>query len=438
MRILFLTDNFPPEVNAPASRTFEHCRAWVRAGHDVTVVTGFPNFPQGRVYDGYRNRLFQREQIEGINVLRVWTYIAANKGTFRRTLDFLSYMVTGAIAASLVRRPDIVVATSPQLFTACAGAFASMVHRRPFVFELRDLWPEEIQELGVLRSRLLLAPLERLEMSLYRRASLIVAVTEGFRERLIERGIAATKIEVVRNGVDLSRFKPQPPDAVLLRQLGLEDRFVVGYIGTHGQCQALEHVIEAAARCARDPELKQCHFLFVGDGAEKPALEAMAIRLGLKNVTFLAPVMKHDVTRYWSILNVALIHVRRGPLFRRVIPSKLFECFGMGIPVVLAVEGESAQIVSDAGAGLCIAPCDAEAITNAVRRIAADARLADSMRIGASQAAPAFAREACAMRMLTLLEHVAALRPASGVEVEKTAAAIHSNALADQVANRTR
>ena len=192
MRILFLTDNFPPEVNAPASRTFEHCRAWVRAGHEVTVVTGFPNFPQGRIYDGYRNRLFQREQIEGINVLRVWTYIAANKGTIRRTLDFLSYMVTGAVAASLVRRPDVVVATSPQLFTACAGALASMVHRRPFVFELRDLWPEEIQELGVLRSRLLLAPLERLEMSLYRRASLIVAVTEGFRERLVERGITAT------------------------------------------------------------------------------------------------------------------------------------------------------------------------------------------------------------------------------------------------------
>jgi glycosyltransferase involved in cell wall biosynthesis len=404
MRILFLTDNFPPEVNAPASRTFEHCRAWVDAGHDVTVVTGFPNFPQGRVYQGYRNRCWQRERMCGVEVIRVWTYMTANRGIVRRTIDFLSFMATGAVAASCLRRPDVVVATSPQFFTACAGALVSAVHRRPFVFELRDLWPEEIQELGVLRSRLLLGALERIEMGLYHRASLVVAVTEGFRDRLIERGIDAGKIAVVRNGVDLSRFEPRAPDPALIRSLGQEGRFIIGYLGTHGQCQALEHVIEAAAICSGEPELQRCHFLLVGDGAEKHALETQASRLGLTNVTFLPPVSKDEVPRYWAILDLALIHVRRGPLFRRVIPSKLFECFGMGVPVVLAVEGESARIVNDVGAGVCVTPCDAHALVAAIRRLVDDPSLLNSMRRRAREAAPAFARDECAARMLSLLE----------------------------------
>ena len=142
MHILFLTDNFPPEVNAPASRTFEHCREWVRAGHKVTVITGVPNFPRGKVYEGYSNRLWQRETMEGIQVIRVWTYITANAGFAKRILDYQSFMVAATLAAPLVHKVDVVVGTSPQFFTVCAAYVISRFKRIPFVFELRDLWPE--------------------------------------------------------------------------------------------------------------------------------------------------------------------------------------------------------------------------------------------------------------------------------------------------------
>jgi len=149
MHILFLSDNFPPEVNAPASRTFEHCREWVKAGHQVTVISCVPNFPKGRVYAGYRNRLWQTEIIEGIRLLRVWSYITANEGFVKRILDYQSFMVAATLAGLLVRRVDVVVGTSPQFFTVCAAWVLSVFKRIPFVFELRDLWPESIKAVGV-------------------------------------------------------------------------------------------------------------------------------------------------------------------------------------------------------------------------------------------------------------------------------------------------
>ncbi|MCB1630138.1 MAG: hypothetical protein KDI48_20590, partial [Xanthomonadales bacterium] len=151
MHILFLSDNFPPEVNAPASRTFEHCREWVRAGHKVTVITCAPNFPKGKVFEGYRNRLWQRERMDGIEVIRVWSYITANEGFTRRILDYLSYMFMAILAGPFVRRIELVVGTSPQFFTACAAYVVSRYRRVPYVFELRDLWPESIKAVGAMR-----------------------------------------------------------------------------------------------------------------------------------------------------------------------------------------------------------------------------------------------------------------------------------------------
>ena len=153
MRILFLTDNFPPEVNAPASRTYDHAKEWVKAGHDVTVITCFPNFPKGEVYDGYRNKLYQREQVDGINVIRVWSYIAANKGFFKRTLDFISFSITSFIAGLFVKT-DVIVATSPQFFTALSGRTLSFWKRKPWVMEVRDLWPESIKTVGAMKDNL--------------------------------------------------------------------------------------------------------------------------------------------------------------------------------------------------------------------------------------------------------------------------------------------
>ncbi len=208
MHILFLSDNFPPEVNAPASRTFEHCREWVAAGHKVTVITCAPNFPKGVVFEGFRNRLWQKSEVDGITVIRVWSYITKNEGFAKRILDYVSYMFTAFWASLFVRRVDVIVGTSPQFFTACAAYAASVFKRRPWVFELRDIWPESIRAVGAAKDSMLLDWLEKLELFLYRRADAVISVTHAFKRNLITRGIDGAKIAVVTNGVDTTRFQP--------------------------------------------------------------------------------------------------------------------------------------------------------------------------------------------------------------------------------------
>ncbi len=345
MHILFLTDNFPPESNAPASRTFEHCREWVRAGHQVTVITCAPNFPKGKVFDGYRNRLWHQEVMAGIRVIRVWSYITANEGFVKRILDYQSFMLSATLAAPFVRGVDVVVGTSPQFFTACAAYLVSRMKRIPFVFELRDMWPESIKAVGAMKDSAVIRILERIEMFLYRKAARIVTVTHAFKDTLISRGIDGTKVDVVTNGVDLSHFAPQAKDAELVQQLGLRGMFVAGYIGTHGMAHALETLLEAAQILQKTPGAENVRLLFLGDGARKQDLESQARAMGLCNVLFLDSVPKDQVVRYWSLLDVSVIHLRKTDLFTTVIPSKLFECMGMGLPVLHGVAGESADIV---------------------------------------------------------------------------------------------
>lgn len=345
MNILFLTDNFPPESNAPASRTFEHCREWVRTGHQVTVVTCAPNFPKGKVFDGYRNRLWQQEVMSGIRVIRVWSYITANEGFVKRILDYQSFMLSATLTAPFVRNVDVVVGTSPQFFTAYAAYLVSRMKRIPFVFELRDMWPESIKAVGAMKDSAMIRVLERIEMFLYRKAARIVTVTHAFKDTLIRRGIDGQKIEVVTNGVDLSHFSPQAKDAQLLAQHGLDGKFVAGYIGTHGMAHALETLLDAAQKLQQTPGAENIRLLFLGDGARKAELASQAQAMGLGNVMFLDAVPKDQVKRYWSVLDVAVIHSRKAELFTTVIPSKLFECMGMGLPVLHGVAGESADIV---------------------------------------------------------------------------------------------
>lgn len=405
MHILFLTDNFPPEVNAPASRTFEHCREWVRAGHKVTVITGFPNFPKGEVFPGYRNRLWQKETLDGIDVLRVWTYITANEGFFRRILDYQSYMLAAIAAAPFVQNVDVVVATSPQLFTPCAAYVVSRAKRIPYVFELRDLWPESIRAVGALsRAPRIFALLERLELFLYRKAERIVSVTESFRRNLITRGIAAEKISVVTNGVDAARFHPLPRDEALAARFGLSGKFVAGYIGTHGMAHSLETLLDAAVLLKSHPEGADIRLLFLGDGARKQVVKDRSRDMGLDNVLFLDSVPKNEVPRYWSLLDVSVIHLKKTELFTTVIPSKLFECMGMGIPVLHGVAGESAEIVEREGVGLIFEPENAEALTAGLLRLKNDAGLYRGIHSRGPVAARHYDRSELAMRMLSVLE----------------------------------
>lgn len=353
MKILFLTDNFPPEVNAPASRTFDHCREWAKNGDEVTVITCAPNFPQGKVYPGYKNKFWQEERIEGIRVIRVWSYIVANKGFLKRTLDFISYSVSSFFAGLFVKS-DLIVATSPQFFTALSGRALSFWKRTPWVMEVRDLWPESIKTVGAMKDNAFIRHFEWQEKRCYKSAKKIVVVTDSFRKKLIELGIPSEKIAVVKNGVDRSLFVPQPKDSELTSKLKLDGKTVVGYIGTHGMAHKLDFIIQTASKLKdTNPEY---HFLFIGNGAEKEKLLKLKEDLNCDNVTMLDSVPKAEVKNYISILDVCLINLRKSDLFTTVIPSKIFENAAMEVPILMGVEGEAKEIVENYNAGICFEP----------------------------------------------------------------------------------
>lgn len=408
MHILFLTDNFPPEVNAPASRTFEHCYEWVKAEHQVTVVTAVPNFPNGKVFEGYRNSLWQEETIAGIRVIRVWTYISANEGFAKRTIDYLSYMVTGFLASLFVRRVDVVVGTSPQFFTVCATYVTSLFKRVPWVFELRDIWPESIRVVGIMKQGKVLDLLERLELFLYRKANAIVSVTHAFRTSLIQRGVNGDKIHVVTNGVDIGRYSPKEKDTLLVQQYCLQDKFVAGYIGTHGLAHALDTVLDAAKALKAAPDGERFRFILLGDGASKAALRKRAQDEELNTVIFVDSVSKDQVVRYWSLLDVSIIHLKRDELFRTVIPSKIFECMGMAIPVLHGVQGESAGIIEREGVGLLFEPENPSTLIEGLRRLAEDPELVARFKANGLKGAQRYGRPALALRMLDILDELVA------------------------------
>jgi glycosyltransferase involved in cell wall biosynthesis len=381
----------------------------VAAGDQVTVVTCAPNFPTGRVFPGYRNRLWQEESIDGIRVIRVWSYITANEGFVKRVLDYTSYMLTATLASLFVRRVDVVVGTSPQFFTAVAGWMVGALKRVPFVFELRDLWPESIKAVGAMQESAVIRWLERLELFLYRRAARIVSVTHSFRDTLIRRGVDGGKIDVITNGVDLARFSPRPKDRELERALGFEGCFVAGYIGTHGMAHALETLLQAMARLKDHPDGGRIRLLLLGDGARKPALQALAHQLGLTNVCFVETVPKDQVVRYWSLLDVSVIHLRHTELFTTVIPSKLFECMGMGIPVLHGVAGESAVIVERESVGVAFAPEDVDGLVQGLLRLKRDPALRRLLAERGPLAAHRYDRRTLGSRMLDTLRSAAAL-----------------------------
>ena len=401
MRILFLTDNFPPEVNAPASRTFDHCREWVKAGAEVTVITCAPNFPQGKVYPPYKNKLWQEEIMDGIRVIRVWTYIVANKGFLKRTLDFISFSVSSFIAGLFVKT-DLIVATSPQFFTALAGRTLHFWKRRPWVMEVRDLWPESIKTVGAMKDNFFIRYFEWQEKRCYRSAKHIVVVTDSFRDKLISRGVPAEKISVVKNGVNTDLFQPMEKDQALLRELGLEGKTVIGYVGTHGMAHKLDFVLHQAKALEDNPNL---HFLLMGNGAERDNLLRLRDELGCKNVTMLESVPKKEVKRYLSILDVSLINLRRDPLFKTVLPSKIFENAAMGLPILMGVEGEAAELINKYGAGVCFIPEDADDFKAKLSELLSSDTYA-ACKEGCFRLAADFDRQVLAKNMLDILSNV--------------------------------
>lgn len=412
MKLLFITDNFPPEVNAPARRTYEHCRHWVDQGVDVTVLTCAPNFPKGKVFPGYKNRWKQTEVLDGIRVIRVWSYMTNNAGFLKRSLDYFSFALTSYIAG-LRLDPDIIVATSPQFFTTWSACLLSKSKRKPWVFELRDLWPESISAVGMMNNSFLIRMLEKIELALYRDASLIIPNTESFKKNLIKRGISAEKINVVHNGADFSLFLVNPVDQNLRSMLKLEDKFIIGYLGTHGLAHGLDFILDCASNIIED----NIHFLFVGDGAEKEELVRYASEKKMTNVTFLDSVPIHQVPDYLNLMDVSLVPLRKSDTFKTVIPSKIFEAGLSGVPVLLGVEGEAKQLVQTYDTGLCFEPENANDFTDKVYKLYNDSESYRRFSENGKAFARTFDRKVMASRMLNFLR--AQISPALQSNLQK-------------------
>lgn len=404
MKILFFTENFPPETNAAATRVYERALYWIKWGHDVTVITCNPNFPHGRIFEGYQNN-YCTEDMDGIRVVRVRTYVSPNRGFLRRIADFLSFMVNGYRAAKREPNPDIVISTSPQFFTAIAAWWFSKRRKLKYVFELGDLWPASIAAVGAMRANFALRLIEALELKMYRDANAIIALTQSFKDNLTSRDIPDGKISVVINGVDLWRYTPRPRNAQLALQARLADNACVfGYIGTHGMAHALKNVLDAAA-LVRDRQ--DIQFLFVGAGAERGALIERAHQEGLSNVVFLEAQPKERMPDVWSLCDVALVHLKSSEVFAGVIPSKIFEAMGMKLPILFAgPKGEGSRIVSNAKAGLIVNAEDPEALAECTLKFADDAAMRLEMSKHSAAAAPRYSRETQAKHMIEVLQAV--------------------------------
>jgi len=401
MKILFITDNFPPEVNAPATRTYEHCQEWIKMGAEVTVITCAPNFPHGKVYDTYENKLYQKEDFEGIEVIRVWSYITSNQGFAKRVLDYCSFSFM-AFWAGLFQKSDVIVATSPQFFTTWAGLALSKFKRTPWVFELRDIWPESIQSVGAIENSKIINILEKIELALYRDASRVIAVTDAFKKNLISRGIPSEKIDVVTNGSNLTLFNLEQKDQTLLKKLNLEDKFIVGYIGTHGMAHSLDFVVKSISKIAD----KTIHFLFIGNGAMKEEIVNLAVQLKIQNITFLDSISKEDVPSYLSLVDVSLAPLKKSDTFKTVIPSKIFEASAMKKPTLLGVEGEAQRIIENYGAGICYEPENEQDFIEKIYRLKNNQKLYHECQEGCTQLAQSFDRKKLANKMLNILQRI--------------------------------
>jgi glycosyltransferase involved in cell wall biosynthesis len=377
MRIIIVTHYFPPETGAPQARLSGLAAAWAADGDDVTVLTGMPNHPTGVIPPEYRGVIRRRERRDGYRVLRTWLYATPNEGMARKTIGHLSFMVSSVLLGGRASGPaDVIVVSSPTFFAIGAGWLLARLKRARLVVEVRDLWPAIFTELGVLTNRPVIRLLERLELAAYAAADTVIVVSDGFRANLIGRGVPVGKVHTIRNGVRPGEFDPDAPaDTRLRARLGASPGdCLVLYAGTHGISQGLTSVADSAALLTDEP----IRFAFVGDGADKQRLRDRVAEQGLRNVALLPGIPHKQIPALLAAADICLVPLRDVPLFSSFIPSKMFEYLAAGKPVVAALAGEAAQILSEAGAWV-VPPADSEALALAIRTLAADPQRRQAM-----------------------------------------------------------
>jgi colanic acid biosynthesis glycosyl transferase WcaI len=408
VKILYVSQYFPPEMGAPAARAVELSRHWVRMGHDVTVLTGFPNHPTGVVPGEWRSRfrrLHYSETLDGVRVVRTWLWPLPNRKAHERIRNYASFCFSAAIGGLALRKPDAIIATSPQLLVALSGWWLAWWKRVPFVFEVRDLWPESLAAVGAgTEGTLLHRMLGAIAGFLYRRANQIVVVTPAFKEHLIRHWeVPAEKISIVENGVEINLFRADPAAAEVRKQLNLEARFLICYIGTMGNAHGLETLLAAAEELRA--ELPTATFLVIGEGAEKQRIVDLAAVRGLKNVVFLGQQARERIPAYVSAADICLVMLRRAELFKTVIPTKLLEYMACERPVIVAVDGQARQIVEEAGAGVFVEPENVEEMVKAILDLAANPERRRKMGAsGRRYIVQKLSREQTARNYITVLE----------------------------------
>lgn len=423
LRIGYLTQDFPPEVGAGPARVTEMAARWQDAGAEVTVITGMPNRrmpgrPDGHIHPDYRGRLFMREDWNGIRVLRSWLFSSPKRGVAQTLANNAGFMATGALHGIIrARRIDVLIASSPPFFVHAAGEAIRMTRRVPLVLEIRDLWPDYMVQMGVLKNRTAQRALFGLERYLLKRARHVVVVTESFRERVAGKGVRRECIDVIPNGVDADRYYRDPDATAPLPELHRGNgELIAGYLGNFGAGQELRTVLEAAARLRHSaPHVR---FVLVGDGTEKAKVVERWQELKLDNVSIHPPIPKEQTRAFYNACDLNLVPLAPIPIFAETIPSKIFEVMACERPVLAAVAGEAARIVRESDAGAVTPPGDAEAMAAAIEqlaRLAPDQREAMGTR-GRAYVRREFNRETLAQSYLDILERVAGRSPALDAE----------------------
>lgn len=366
--LIFISDNFWPETNAPATRTYEHCREWVKGGVNVTVVTSFPNYPEGKVHNGYKNSLKKIEFIDGIKVVRLWSFIRPNKGFYLRILDQLSFAFSAFLYLLFINKKsfDVMVATSPQFFVGITALLISKIKNKPYFFEVRDLWPEGI--ILIKKDGFLYKILEKIEFYYYYYSAGIITVTSSFKSNIINRfKIPREKIHVVYNGSNNELFQKHHKSKKLINELGLKNKFIVGYAGTVGVSHALDFILD----CSKDINEfeKKIHFLFIGSGSEFEKIKSRIDKENLLNVSLFRGVNKNNIVEYLSIFDFGLVNLKKYEGYLKVIPSKIFELAAMNKPILLGVDGESRDIINKYKAGIFFEPENKTEFLNACKKM---------------------------------------------------------------------
>ena len=402
MEILYLSQYYPPEMGAPASRVSELAKYWSKMGQRVTVITGMPNHPDGVIHPTYKWEYFKEEKTLGVHVLRVFLYATANKGVVKRIISFLSFMITSLILGLLKSHTDIVIATSPQLFVGLSGLIIAKMKKKPFVFEVRDIWPQSAVELGVIKNKYVIRAMEMLENILYSKANMIIIAVKGMKEILVSKGVSENKIRYIPNGIDEERFNMNKKYHILRKKHQLKDKFIIGYIGTIGLAHGLQIIPKAAAKIRNS----KVHFVIIGDGAEKDELLQTIKSYNLKNVSFLGIMAREYIPSILEEIDLGFIHLKCIPFFENAaLPSKLFEIMAAGKPILAGISGIVSDFIKENDIGYIFKQDDVESLVNTIENILKENKdiLKEKGRKGKNIAIRDFNRKELAEKYITYL-----------------------------------